>query len=86
MEQGHQFTISEFLSMQIHNNQIKGLTDWINSKGKSQYNQIKDVVSKSYKVSKDFDEKYAIDRITNDVSVYVLNQSIDYMSYLRKHC
>lgn len=60
------------------------MTAWINSQGKAQYTQIGEVVRDSYERNKDSDD--LVDRITNAVSVYVLNQSIGYMDYLRKEC
>ena len=50
--------------------------------GKAQYTQIGEVVRDAYERYKDSDE--LLDRITNAVSVYVLNQSMGYMEYLRK--
>lgn len=48
----------------------------------TQYTQIGEVVRETYEREKDSDE--LVDRITNAVSVYVLNQSMGYMDYLRK--
>lgn len=58
------------------------LTAWINSQGKAQYAQIGEVVRNAYNLNKDSGE--LIERLTNAVSVYVLNQSMGYMDYLRK--
>ena len=58
------------------------LTAWINSQGKAQYAQIGEVVRNAYNLNKDSGE--LVERLTNAVSVYVLNQSIGYMDYLRK--
>ena len=58
------------------------LTAWINSQGKAQYAQIGEVVRNVYNLNKDSGE--LIERLTNSVSVYVLNQSMGYMNYLRK--
>lgn len=53
------------------------MTEFINSQGRSQYEQISDVV-REY-----LTDEEQIDRVTNGVSVYVLSQSMDYMKYLR---
>ena len=58
------------------------LTAWINSQGKAQYTQIGEVVRATYEREKDSDD--LVGRITNAVSVYVLEQSMGYMDYLRK--
>ena len=58
------------------------LTAFINSQGKAQYTQIEDIVTKTYEQNKDSDD--VIGRITNAVSVYVLDMSMKYMDYLRK--
>ena len=58
------------------------LTSWINSQGKAQYSQLGDVVRSTYEREKDSPE--LVGRITNAVSVYVLEQSMGYMDYLRK--
>ena len=55
---------------------------WINSQGKAQYTQIGEVIRNAYNLNKDSGE--LIERLTNAVSVYVLNQSMGYMDYLRK--
>ena len=77
-----QIEITEYLSSKIKCGKIKDFTDWINSQGKAQYTQIGEVVRETYEREKDSDE--LVDRITNAVSVYVLNQSMGYMKYLRK--
>ena len=58
------------------------LTAFINRQGKAQYTQIEDIVTKTYEQNKDSDD--VIGRITNAVSVYVLDMSMKYMDYLRK--
>ena len=58
------------------------LTAWINSQGKAQYTQIGEIIEDNYNREKDSGELIA--RLTNAVSVYVLNQSMGYMNYLRK--
>ena len=78
---GGQLTITDYLKSQIKIKNVMDLTAFINSHGKAQYKQIYDIVSKTYEQNKDSDDM--ICRITNAVSVYVLNQSIGYMEYLR---
>ena len=77
-----QIEITEYLKSKIKCGKIKDFTDWINSQGKSQYTQIGEVVRETYEREKDSDD--LVERITNAVSVYVLNQSMCYMEYLRK--
>lgn len=79
-----QIEMTDYLKSKIRCGVVKDLTAWINSQGKAQYAQIGEVVRDSYERNKDSDE--LVDRITNAVSVYVLNQSIGYMNYLRKEC
>lgn len=75
-----QITITDYLAKQIKHKSVKDLTDWINARGKSQYEQIKDVIRK-VGILEDED---AIDHMTNYVSVYVLKMSSGYMEYLRE--
>ena len=77
-----QIEMTDFLKSKIKSGMVKDLTAWINSQGKAQYTQIREVVRYTYEREKDSDE--FVDRITNAVSVYVLNQSMGYMEYLRK--
>ena len=77
-----QIEMTDYLKSKIKSGRVKDLTAWINSQGKAQYTQIGEVVVDAYERYKDSDE--LIDRITNAVSVYVLNQSMGYMEYLRK--
>ena len=77
-----QIEITDYLKSKIKCGRVKDLTAWINSQGKAQYTQIGDVVKSAYERYKDSPE--LVDRITNAVSVYVLNQSMGYMNYLRK--
>lgn len=72
-----QITITEWLQSKIQNRTVKDLTEFINSQGRSQYEQIGDII-REY-----LTDEAQIDRITNSVSVYVLSQSMDYMKYLR---
>ena len=77
-----QIEMTDYLKFKIKSGMVKDLTAWINSQGKAQYTQIGEVVRDAYERYKDSDE--LVDRITNAVSVYVLNQSMGYMEYLRK--
>ena len=77
-----QIEMTDFLKSKIKSGRVKDLTAWINSQGKAQYTQIGEVVRDAYERYKDSDE--LVDRTTNAVSVYVLNQSMGYMEYLRK--
>lgn len=76
-----QLELNDFLRSKITNGKVKDLTNWINSQGKAQYRQIGEVISRTYNQEKDTNE--LIDRLTNAVSIYVLNQSIGYMKYLK---
>ena len=76
-----QIEMTEYLVSKIKCGEVKDLTAWINSQGKAQYTQIGDVVKSAYERYKDSPE--LVDRITNAVSVYVLQQSMSYMDYLR---
>lgn len=82
MTQDGQFELTDFLSKKIESKSVMDLTAWINSQGKAQYAQIGEVVEDVYNREKDGGE--LIERLTNAVSVYVLNQSVGYMDYLRK--
>ena len=76
-----QIEMTDYLNAKIKSGRIKDLTAWINSQGKAQYTQIEEVVRETYE--KENDSPDLVGRITNAVSVYVLNQSIGYMEYLR---
>ena len=76
-----QIEMTDYLKSKIKSGMVKDLTAWINSQGKAQYTQIGEVVKSAYERYKDSPE--LVDRITNAVSVYVLNQSMGYMDYLR---
>ena len=82
MTQEGQFEVTDFLSKKIEGKSVMDLTAWINSQGKAQYAQIGEVIGDVYNREKDGGE--LIERLTNAVSVYVLNQSMGYMDYLRK--
>lgn len=77
-----QIEMTDYLQSKIKCGRVQDLTAWINSQGKAQYTQIGEVVRETYEREKD--SAYLVDRITNAVSVYVLNQSMGYMEYLRK--
>ena len=76
-----QIELTDYLKSQISSGKIKDLTDWINSQGKAQYTQIGEVIKQTYEREKD--SSGLVDRLTNAVSVYVLNQSMGYMKYLK---
>lgn len=76
-----QIEMTDYLKSKIKSGRVKDLTAWINSQGKAQYTQIREVVREIYEREKDSPD--LVDRITNAVSVYVLNQSMGYMEYLR---
>lgn len=80
MTQDGQFELTDFLGKKIESKSVMDLTAWINSQGKAQYTQIGEVVRNAYNLNKDSGE--LIERLTNAVSVYVLNQSMGYMDYL----
>lgn len=73
--------MTDYLRSKIKSGMVKDLTAWINSQGKAQYTQIEEVVRETYE--KENDSPDLVGRITNAVSVYVLNQSMGYMDYLR---
>lgn len=76
-----QLELNDYFKSKIVSKKVKDLTSWINSQGKAQYTQIGEVISRTYEQEKDTNE--LIDRLTNAVSVYVVNQSIGYMKYLK---
>ena len=76
-----QIEMTDYLKSNIKSGIVKDLTAWINSQGKAQYTQIGEVVKETYEREKDSPD--LVDRITNAVSVYVLQQSMSYMDYLR---
>lgn len=80
MTQDGQFELTDFLGKKIESKSVMDLTAWINSQGKAQYTQIGEVVRNAYNLNKDSGE--LIERLTNAVSVYILNQSMGYMNYL----
>ena len=77
-----QITLTDYLKSKIKSGEVKDLTNFISSQGKAQYTQIGEVIHNSYERYKDDEDM--LDRITNEMSVYVLEQSTKYMDYLRK--
>ena len=77
-----QITLTDYLKSKIKGGEVKDLTNFINGQGKAQYTQIGEVIRNSYERYK-YDEDM-LDRMTNAMSVYVLEQSMKYMDYLRK--
>lgn len=82
MTQDGQLELTDFLCKRIESKSVMDLTAWINSQGKAQYSQIGEIIEEVYNREKDSGE--LVERLTNAVSVYVLNQSMGYMDYLRK--
>ena len=76
-----QITMTEYLQSKIKCGEVKDLTAWINSLGKAQYTQIGEVVKKA--CDKYRDDPEFEDRLTNAISIYVLEQSVGYMKYLK---
>ena len=75
-----QITITDYLATKIKRKEVKDLTEWINGQGKAQYGQVKDLIRNAGILT----DEEAIDRMTNKVSVYILEMSIGYMKYLRE--
>ena len=76
-----QLNITDYLKSQIELRKVDDFTAFLNKQGKSQYQQIGEVITKAYEDYKN--EEDMLDRITNCVSIYVLNQSRKYAEYLR---
>ena len=81
-----QLTITDYFKQQVVSGKVMDLTTWINSSGKAQYTQVRELVNKAL-------EDYGIEatneqagRLTNAISVYILDQSSGYMEYLRGEC
>lgn len=79
-----QITLTDFMSKQIVKKQIDGFTEFLNKQGESQYRQIGKIVADTYDRNKDKTESDLLNCITNNVSVYVLEQSMQYDKYLRE--
>ena len=73
-----QLTITDYLKSQIELKQVMDLTEWINHQGKAQYHQVKDIIREF------ISDEELLDRMTNKVSVYILEQSMGYAKYLRR--
>lgn len=81
-----QLSITDYFKQQVVSGKVMDLTSWINSSGKAQYTQVGELVNKAL-------EDYGIEatdkqanRLTNAISVYILNQSSGYMNYLKNEC
>lgn len=72
--------MTEYLASKVAHREVMGLTEWINSQGKCQFDQIGDVIRES----KLLDDEEEIYLLTNKISVYVLDMSLGYMDYLRE--
>ena len=77
-----QIEMTDYLKSKIKSGRVKDLTAWINSQGKAQYTQIGEVVIDAYERYKYADD--LVGRITNAVSIYVLDMSVGYMKYLKE--
>ena len=77
-----QISITDYLKSQIELRKVDDFTAFLNKQGKSQYQQIGEIISKAYETYKD--DENMLDRITNCVSIYVLEQSMNYTEYLKK--
>ena len=75
-----QITITDWLQSKIKSRNVYDLTEWINQQGKSQYGQVKDVIKKTGVL----ESNYQTDRLTNAISVYILEMSRGYMNYLKE--
>ena len=73
-----QLTITDYLKSQIGLKQVMDLTEWINHQGKAQFHQVKDIIREF------ISDEELLDRMTNKVSVYILEQSMGYAKYLRR--
>lgn len=73
-----QLTITDYFKSRVELRKVMDLTTWINTQGRAQYEQVGDIVKK-YITDDDTAAK-----LTNAVSVYILDQSLGYMDYLRK--
>ena len=77
-----QISITDYFASKIERKEVMDFTSFLNSQGKSQYQQFGNLIRETYEREKD--NPNMIDRITNAVSVYVLNQSMDYSKFLRE--
>lgn len=81
-----QLTITDFLKSKVASGKVKDLTTWINSSGKAQYTQVQELIEKSLKDYGIEATNEQVGRLTNAISVYILDQSCGYMEYLRGEC
>lgn len=79
-----QITITDFLATKIEKRNVDDFTAFLNKQGESQYKQIGQIVVDTYECHKDDATSVMLDRITNNVSVFVLEQSMNYSKYLRE--
>lgn len=77
-----QLSITDYFASKIERKEVMDFTSFLNSQGKSQYQQILDIVIDTYE--KENESSILLNRIANNVSVYVLNQSMEYSKYLRE--
>lgn len=81
-----QLSITDYFKQQVVSGKVMDLTRWINSSGKAQYTQVGELVNKALEDFGIEATKEQADRLTNAISVYILNQSSGYMDYLRSEC
>ena len=79
-----QLSITDYLKSQIELRKVDDFTSFLNKQRKSQYQKIGEIVKKTYESNKNEPTDRMLDRITNNVSVFVLEQSINYSKYLRE--
>lgn len=77
-----QISITDYFASKIERKEVMDFTAFLNSQGKSQYQQIGEIVRSTYEREKD--NPNLLDMLTNAVSVYVLEQSIEYSKFLRE--
>lgn len=77
-----QISITDYFASKIERKEVMDFTSFLNSQSKSQYQQIGNLIRETYEREKD--NRNMLDRLTNAVSVYVLNQSMEYSKYLRE--
>lgn len=79
-----QISITDYFASKIERKEVMDFTSFLNSQGKSQYQQIGSIVRKTFEENKEEPTERVLDRITNMVSVYVLKQSSSYSRFLRE--
>lgn len=79
-----QISITDYFASKIERKEVMDFTSFLNSQGKSQYQQIGEIVRKTFEENKDEPTERMLDRLTNAVSVYVLEQSSSYSRFLRE--